>query len=94
MIMDIIKKIIERLKVCWHILTKENYAFFAIDTDGLVFDSEGNYSHIISSKITAYSDVNEIDSYITNDGQRTFYSFFWDSVKDFADMRLKDKIIK
>lgn len=81
--------IIERLKVCWHVLTKKNYAFFAIGKDALVFDDNGHYSHIKPNSVTAYSDVDKTTSYITDNGLRTFYSFFWDTVKDFSDMRLK-----
>lgn len=49
--------ILERLKVCWHVLTKKNYAFFAIDKDALVFNNNGGYSHEYQHKITEMLDV-------------------------------------
>lgn len=81
--------ILERLKVCWHVLTKKNYAFFAIDKDALLFNNNGDYSHIKPNSVAAYSNVDKTTSYITDNGLRTFYSFFWNMVKDFSDMRLK-----
>ena len=34
--MKILEKILERLVICWHVLTKRNYAFFALDNDAIV----------------------------------------------------------
>lgn len=77
----------ERLKVCWHVLTKQNYAFFAVNENALVFDDNGNYDHIQKDGVASYSNVLSSWFYKTSNGKKkTFGWFFWGSVKDFAQM--------
>ena len=46
---------IERLKVCWHVLTKRNYVYFGLDNDAFVFDEDGNYVDTKLNKVASYS---------------------------------------
>lgn len=76
---------LERLKVCWHALTKQNYAFFAINENALVFDEQGNYNHINEGDVAAYSRVSHGHTYLTSNGKKKFKYFFWGAISDFAN---------
>ena len=44
----------ERLKACWHILTKDNYAVFCINNNHIVWNEDGTYNRIKLNSIACY----------------------------------------
>ena len=45
-----IKEYIERLKVCWNVLTKRNYVYFGIGKNPFAWDENGYYTGIKDGK--------------------------------------------
>lgn len=81
------QSLIERLKICWHVLTKRSYVFFAVGKDALIFDDKGSYDHLDSSKLAAYSDFEE--KYLsTNDGIKHISYHIWSAIAAFANEQL------
>ena len=35
--------ILERLKVCWNVLTKKNYIYFGIGNEPIIWNEDGSY---------------------------------------------------
>lgn len=82
------QSLIERLKICWHVLTKRSYVFFAVGKDALIFDDNGHYDHLDSSKLAAYSDFEE--KYLsTNDGIKHISYYIWSAITNFANKQLQ-----
>ena len=44
---------IERLKICWHVLTKRNYVYFGLGNNAFVFDKDGHYVETKLNKIAS-----------------------------------------
>ena len=85
------QSLIERLKICWHVLTKRSYAFFAVGKDALVFDDNGHYDRLDSNKLAAYSDFE--DKYLsTNDGIKHISYYIWSTIADFANKQLQSGV--
>jgi len=83
--------LIERLKICWDVLTKRSYVFFAVDKDALKFDDNGHYDHLDSSKLSAYSDFEE--KYLsTNDGIKHISYYIWSAIAVFANKQLQPDV--
>lgn len=38
--------LLERLKVCWNVLTKKNYVYFGIGKEPVLWDENGKYKEI------------------------------------------------
>lgn len=86
--MKTIERIVERLVVCWHVLTKRNYVFFALDNDAVVFDDKGRYDHIKSNKLAAFDDFDETLNFSTRTGIANISWFIWSAVEEFAHKRM------
>lgn len=74
----------ERLKACWHILTKDNYVVFCINDNPIVWNEDGTYSRLKWNSIACYCKVTydvklKMKCVITN-----LHDFFWSSIEDFA----------
>lgn len=87
--MKILEKILERLVICWHVLTKRNYAFFALDNDAIVFDPDGNYSHIDANKVAEFDYFDEDFNLGSKYGIKNIGWFIWGSIADFAYQRIR-----
>lgn len=86
-----LQSLIERLKICCHVLTKRSYVFFAVGKDALIFDDNGHYDHLDSSKLAAYSDFEE--KYLsTNDGIKHISYYIWSTISDFANKQLQSDV--
>lgn len=86
--MKVLERIIERLIVCWHVLTKRNYVFFALDNNAVVFDEEGKYNHINKKRLAAFDDFDKDFNFNTQYGVKNIAVFVWGSIADFAYKRI------
>ena len=41
--------ILERLKVCWNVLTKKNYVYFSVGKEPVVWNEDGTYNMYLNS---------------------------------------------
>lgn len=79
--------LIERIKVCWHVLTKRNYVFFVVGKSALLFDEGGKYIGVNSNKVACYSNTGK-KLYNTNAGLKPFGYLFWLAVEAFAQLQI------
>ena len=73
---------IERLKVCWHVLTKRNYVYFGLGNDAFVFDDNGNYVNTKLNKIN------------TDYGLISLKDFMWSAISDYANQQVHNSCLK
>ena len=85
-------ELFERLKVCWCVLTKRNYAFFACKTSAVEFDKGGRYTGTNGKKLAAYSSLVDGKYFRTNDGARSFGFFFWGAVCSFSNKMTEQEL--
>ena len=83
--------ILERLKACWHILTKDNYVIFCINDNPIVWNKNGTYSRPKPNSMACYCKVTydvkwKMKGVITN-----LHDFFWSCIEDFAKEAQKGK---
>lgn len=84
---------IERLKVCWHVLTKRNYVYFGLGNDAFVFDDNGNYVNTKLNKIASYSDFNN-KRFNTDYGLISLKDFMWSAISDYANQQVHNSYLK
>ena len=77
------KELIERLKVCWCVLTHRNYAFFSCKDSAIKFNIVGGYEGLDGKGLAAYSSFSDRWFY-TNSGKRTLENILWDTINDFS----------
>lgn len=74
----------ERLKACWHILTKDNYVVFCINDNPIVWNGDGTYSRLKRNSMAFYCKVTygvkwEMKGVITN-----LHDFVWSCIEHFS----------
>lgn len=78
--------LIERLKVCWNVLTKRNYIYFGIGKNPFIWDENGYYAGTKDRKFAEY-DYIENAKFNTNNGLSLLKQFIWKSIKEYAETR-------
>ena len=75
----------ERLKACWHILTKDNYyAVFCINDNHIVCNKDGTYNRIKLNSIACYCKAT-YDVKLKMKGVTTsLHDAFWHCIEVFA----------
>lgn len=87
------KKFIERLIICWHVLTKKNYIYFGVSKDPIIWDqSFGRFKQIRSDNIAFYCSVDEDYKFKDYKGDLTnLHNVVWSCVEDIAKEAQKGK---
>ena len=47
--------ILERLKVCWNVLTKKNYVYFGVGKEPCVWNEDGTYKTVKKNALSCFS---------------------------------------
>ena len=76
--------ILERLKVCWNVLTKKNYIYFGIGNEPIIWNEDGSYKELDKNELKSQSDVDATYILKTNDGNHTLHEFIWRVVEKLA----------
>lgn len=76
--------ILERLKVCWNVLTKKNYIYFGIGNEPIIWNEDGSYKELNKNELKSYSYVDDTYIFKTNDGNQTLHYFIWRVVEKLA----------
>lgn len=86
------KRFVEKLKVCWNVLTKRNYIYFGLSSskkEPFIYDEKGYFVKTKKNAIAAYSSIEDMYFYTNDD---TFVHsldwFLWEAVSDFADKQI------
>ena len=87
--------LIERLKICWNVLTKRNYVYFGIGKNPFIWDEKGYYAGIKKGKFAEYDYIENV-KFNTDDGLSSLERLMWSSIEEYAKTRYsvnkKDKI--
>ena len=76
--------ILERLKICWNVLTKKNYIYFGIGNEPIIWNEDGSYKELDKNELKSYSYVDDTYIFKTNDSNHTLHEFIWGVVEKLA----------
>lgn len=82
--------LIERLKICWNVLTKRNYVYFGLGKNPFMCDDNGYYKGIKNGKFAEYDDIETV-IYETDSGLLSLNKLMWDTIADYAKIRSEKK---
>ena len=82
----IVYNLIERLKICWNVLTKRNYVYFGIGKNPFMWDENGYYAGIKDGKFAEYDYVENIE-FNTDNGLSSLKKMMWRSIEEYAKTR-------
>ena len=77
---------IERLKVCWNVLTKRNYVYFGIGKNPFMWDENGYYCGTKNGSFVEYDYVENI-KFDTHKGLSSLKKMMWNSIEEYAKTR-------
>ena len=83
--MKIITSFIERLTICWNVLTLKNYIYFGIKKNPIVWDENGRFVGLKPGATSHYCDVDESCKFYINDNEPTSLNkLIWNVVEKMA----------
>ena len=82
------KNFIERLIICWYVLTKKNYIYFGIGKNPILWDKNGKYENLKDGELQLYTYFDDY-TFMTKNGKSNLHDMVWSTVKDVADEALK-----
>ena len=85
------KRLIEKLKVCWNVLTKRNYIYFGLSSskkEPFIYDKKGYFVKTKKNAIAAYSSIEDMYFYTNDTSVRSLDTFLWGAVSDFAKKQI------
>lgn len=78
--------LIERLKICWNILTKQNYVYFGIGKNPFIWDKKCYYAGIKKGKLAEYDYIENV-KFNTDNGLSSLDRLMWSSIEEYAKKR-------
>jgi len=81
---------IERLKVCWNVLTKRNYVYFGLGKNPFMWDENGYYDGIKKGRFAKYDNIETV-IFKTDDGLSSLNKLMWSFIEDYAKTRYSVK---
>ena len=83
--MKAITSFIERLTICWKVLTLKNYIYFGTKKNPIVWDENGKFVGLKSDATSCYWDVDEsYKFYINGNEPTTLNKVIWNVVEQMA----------
>jgi hypothetical protein len=76
--------LLERLKVCWNVLTKKNYVYFGIGREPVIWSEDGKYKEIDKKQVRCYSCITYDYQFNTKNGITNLHDFTWGVIEKFA----------
>ena len=83
--------ILERLKVCWNVLTKKNYVYFGVGKEPIVWNEDGSYKSTNPDALRCYSCVTYDYKFDSNKGIQNLHDFVWGCIEKFAKQAQEGK---
>ena len=78
--------LIERLKICWNVLTKQNYVYFGIGKNPFMLDDNDYYAGIKDGKFAEYDYIENV-KFNTDNGLSSLKKLMWSSIEEYAKTR-------
>ena len=82
----IMNNLIERLKICWNVLTKRNYVYFGIGKNPFTWDENGYYAGARNEAFVEYDYVENV-KFDTDNGLSSLNKMMWGSIEEYAKTR-------
>ena len=83
--MKVITSFIERLTICWKVLTLKNYIYFGAKKNPIVWDENGKFAGVMPGATSCYQDVDESYKFYINDNEpTTLNKVIWNVVEEIA----------
>lgn len=74
----------ERLKICWHALTKKNYVFFGLSDNPIIWNKDGSYNGINRNALACYTCISYDYKFNTDEGVKNLHDYTWSAIETFA----------
>ena len=81
--------IIERLIICWNVLTKRNYIYFGVGRNPIIWNEDGTFKETKKGEIKFYEYIDKQYVFNTNDGVKSLHDFLWKTVGDIVKKALE-----
>lgn len=78
------KNFLERLKICYHVLTKTNYVYFGLGKNLILYNNKGHFIGTNKSAFAEYDYIHPNYTVYTYNGPKSIKEIFWSSIKSFA----------
>lgn len=79
--------IIERLKICWYVLTKKYYLYFGFDKDMIVWNDDSTYSHLKDSSLKCYKYLST-EQIVAHGEETSLHDFILKTIAKFINTKL------
>lgn len=87
--MNLLKDIVERLIICWYVLTKRNYIYFGIGKNPIIWNEDGSYRCVKPGGVKFYTYFDQFIFYKNGNVESSLHDLTWDTVIDIANKALK-----
>lgn len=77
----------ERLKICYHVLTKHNYIYFGLGKDSCIFKEDGSYDCLRRNKHACFIHARDEETYSIDMAE-----FFIKCSRDYLTQILEEKV--
>ena len=84
--------ILERLKVCWYVLTKRYYLYFGLDKDLIVWNEDGTYKCLKDSSLKSYEYISEEYEFMAYGRKTNLRTFALRVIAKFINTNLIKKL--
>ena len=81
--------ILERLKVCWYVLTRRNFFFSSYSKNMLIEDEEGYLTGPTKNSIKGYYHIDE-ETFVIPEGTKTLRDLICDNINHVVE-KIKSK---
>ncbi len=81
------KHLLERLKICWYVLTKSYYMYFGLDDDPFVFDEDDKFKELKKNALVCYEYIDKDYVFDTASGMQNLHDFTWYTIERYAHMQ-------
>jgi hypothetical protein len=76
--------LLERLKICWNVLTLKNYVYFGLGKDPIIWNEDGTYKELKKNKFSCFSCISNNYKFIAYDKETNLHDFTWECIEKFA----------
>ena len=76
--------ILERLKVCWNVLTKKNYVYFGVGKEPCVWNEDGTYKAVKENALSCFCSITYDYQFNSKTGIQNLHDFVWGCIEKFA----------
>ena len=82
--------LMERLAICWNVLTKKNYIYFGVGKKPITWNEDGSFKEVGDKQLVCYACVDYDYKFNEKNGKEVnLHDFVWGIVGEFAQLAQK-----